>query len=225
VRDYNNLISAITMPLRIMRLPISPAGYPVPWFVQFFEKGVPTDFGSGEPDFRVADARKLIRAIKESRCWICGDMLGRNKTFTIGPMCAINRVISEPPQHRECSIFSAMACPFLTKPRMRRNENDLPEQRVEAPGAPIKRNPGAVCVWTTRTFKPFKVQGGILFSLGDPTETLWFAEGRSATRDEVLASIDSGYPLLLDMAKREGHRAVEELQHQRQQAMLLLPAG
>jgi hypothetical protein len=215
--NYNSRISTLAIPPRVKRLPISSEGWPVPWFVAWID---------GQPDFRVIDTPKLGRAVRERRCWVCGDVLGQNKAFPIGPMCAINRVISEPPSHRECAIFSARACPFLSQPRMRRNEKNLIEQRVDAPGFGLKRNPGAVCVWITREFKVFQAKRGvpgILFHLGDPVECLWFANGREATRAEVLASIDSGYPSLLEVAKQQGAEAVAELERYRAEVMPLLP--
>jgi hypothetical protein len=217
------------MPDRIRRLPISPKGYPVPWFVVWFKDGKPCEDGDGEPDFRVTDPRKIAQATNNKRCWVCGGgPLGIYKCFVIGPMCAINRVISEPPEHRECAIFSARFCPFLSQPRMRRNEKDMYPERVDAAGFALKRNPGVACVWITKSFRPFKPhmgEQGVLFSLGQPVEVLWFAEGRKATRAEVLASIDSGFPSLQDIARLEGRDAVEALEAQRTVAMALVPAA
>lgn len=64
---------------------------------------------------------------------------------------------------------------------------------------------------------------GILFTVGDPVETLWFAEGRPATRDEVLASIDSGLPILRQQAEQDGEDALLELDRLHNQALELLP--
>ncbi len=143
-------------------------------------------------------------------------------------MCAINRVISEPPSHRECAEFSAMGCPFLSQPRMRRNEVDLPSDIRAAAGHGLKRNPGVACIWITQSYKPFRAHmgnSGVLFQIGDPVEVLWFAQGREATRAEVLASIDSGYPALEELAVAQGAEAVAELHRYRERAMPLLPKG
>src|ERR1041385_2432550 len=91
------------LPARLRKLPVE-RGYPVPWFVAFVD---------GHYDFRVIGPGKIARAVQENRCWICGDTLGSYLCFPIGPMCAINRVTSEPPSHRECAEWSARACPFL----------------------------------------------------------------------------------------------------------------
>lgn len=225
MRELNKRIAHIPVPPRMQRLAISPEGYLVPWFVTWFADGKPADYGVGEPDFRVADTAKLVRAIKERRCWVCGDRLGKHLAFVIGPMCAVNRVTSEPPTHRDCAIFSARACPFLSRPRMRRNEKDVPDH-PDAPGLAIMRNPGAMCIWITssfKTFRPHRGGDGIMFQLGEPSGTLWFANGREATRADVEHSIATGLPILQEMAVAEGPEAVAALNHMHRAAMLLLP--
>lgn len=216
------------LPARMKRLAVDHRGFPVPWFVQWMVDGKPVDYGQGAPDFRVMDSRKLGRAVREKRCWVCGERLGVHLAFVIGPMCAINRVISEPPSHRECAEFSAKACPFLSRPRMRRNEKDLPSDHREAPGFGLKRNPGVACLWFTRSFRTFRAQvgnAGILFRLGEPEAVEWYANGRPATRNEVMASIDSGLPSLREPAEQEGPDAVKALEAAIAKAMPLLPAA
>lgn len=211
---YNSLIAAVQMPDRIKRLSVSPKGFPVPWFVAWVE---------GVPDFRVIGPGKIGDAWNRKRCWVCGDPLGVNLAMTLGPMCAINRTISEPPAHRECAVYSCEACPFLSNPRTRRNERGLPDEAQDAAGIGIKRNPGAVAVWITKTVKPFRVDNGVLFTFGEPSEVLWFAEGRAATRAEVDASISSGLPLLFEMAEKQSEEAVSALRHQIARAEPYLP--
>ena len=82
------------MPPRIKSLPMDERRFPIPWFVQWFEDGVPGTWGVGKPDFRVVDSRKREIATVQKRCWICGGILGWHMGFVIGPMCAINRVSS-----------------------------------------------------------------------------------------------------------------------------------
>jgi hypothetical protein len=201
---------------RIRRLPVDKRGFPVPWFVEWID---------GEPDFRVVGPEKVVSAFRTPRCWICGDRLGVHRIYAIGPMCVVNRVTSEPASHRDCAEFAARACPFLTKPRMRRNEKELPVERATV-GMPIPRNPGCVCLYETLRVKPFKAGEGYLFRLGDPSRVDWWAEGRRATRAEVLASIDSGYPILLDTATQyDGPEGVVELARMRDLAMQYLPAA
>lgn len=213
--ELNNTIAGTWMPPRIKRLPISPSGFPVPWFVAWQD---------GVPDFRVIGPGKIAAAHNKKLCWVCGEPRGVHLCFPIGPMCSINRTIAEPPSHYDCARFSAMACPFLSKPRMRRNEKDLPTDHKLPAGEMIKRNPGVTCLWITRSYKPFRVGNGVLFRIGEPERVEWWAEGRPATRDEVLASIDSGYPLLMEIAAKEGPDAIKALGEYRDRAMPLLPA-
>jgi hypothetical protein len=215
MNTYNEAVAQIQMPERIRRLPISDKGYPIPWFVATIH---------GEPDFRVIRPRGMIDAIHKKKCWVCGEPLGRTFAFTLGPMCAITRTNSEPPSHVECAIFSAKACPFLSNPRMRRNEKELPEERF-TPGMAIPRNPGAVGVWVTRSFKPFSDnRGNPLIQVGDPINVWWFAEGRNATRKEVTDSIESGIPILKKAAELEKSRgAMEALSGQVADVIKYLP--
>lgn len=204
------------LPDRMKLLKRDERGFPVPWFVHW---------ENDKPDFRVISPGKLAMAYKFGRCWICGGSMGVHRVCVIGPMCVVNRVTSEPPSHRACAEFAARACPFLTKPRMRRNEKDLPEPRHVA-GMHIDRNPGCVALYETKSVKPFKAGDGYLFQLGEPDRIDWWAEGRRATRAEILASIDSGYPFLLDTAtKYDGPEGVKELERMRDAAMKLLPAA
>jgi hypothetical protein len=212
---YNAAVQRVPMPDRISALPVSEAGFPVPWFVHWAD---------GVPDFRVVGAGKLVEANNKRKCWVCGQPLGKFMATILGPMCVVNRTISEPPSHRECAIFSALACPFLSNPRMRRREAGLPDEIVPAAGNGIKRNPGACAVWVTREFGPFKVPGGgVLFRVGDPHSVVWYAEGRAATREEVEASIASGLPILMEDAQAEGPAAVAALHLAVEKAMQYLP--
>lgn len=146
------------LPQRMANLPIDSRGFPVPWFVEWID---------GKPDFRVMSGEKFIRAIKFNLCWCCGQPMGAYKVFVAGPMCGINRTSAEPPSHRECAEFAAKACPFLTIPKMTRNDRNLPAHEKPA-GEMIARNPGVTMLWTTKAYKPFEADGGILIEMGLP---------------------------------------------------------
>lgn len=203
------------VPERMRRLPIDARGYPVPAFVEWID---------GVPDFRVMRSDFRVECIARSLCWLCGHELRGRRAFVIGPMCAVNRVSSEPPSHRDCAMFAAMACPFLTLPKAQRREANMPAGTVEPGGVMLARNPGVTLVWLTRAFSTFRTDTGWLIRLGDPIECLWYAEGREATRAEIMASIDSGMPILESMAEQDGPGARRELHFQYGRAMLLVPA-
>lgn len=202
--ELNKSIRMLELPDRLKSLKISDEGYPIPWFVPYV---------NGKPDFRGFDGDKLVVAVRHHRCWMCGTQLGRYMTFAIGPMCMITEVISEPPSHLDCLEYAVQACPFLTQPRMKRNEVDLPEDRSVA-GIAIRRNPGVVALWTTKNYKVFKANGGVLFRLSSPEHIEYYAKGRIATLEEIIESIDSGLPLLQEEAKKDGPDALQNLEKQ-----------
>lgn len=202
-------------PPRMRRLPLNRAGYPVPWFVGWVD---------GEPDFRVVGYGKHDEAVRFGLCWLCGQALGANVAFVLGTMCSVNRVAPEPPSHRDCALYAAVACPFLARPEMRRRDNNLPEDSAPPDGIMLTRNPGACAVWVTRRWS--RIRGHRLYDVGEPTQVLWFARGRQATRAEVLASIESGMPLLRGEAEQDPRpgEALALLEAQLAAAMALVPA-
>lgn len=216
----NASIRDIPRPAGVAQLLIDERGFPVPWFV---------DCGPGgdKPDHRMVDGRKFKRAVREQRCWVCGGKLGRVRASVIGPMCAVNRITSEPASHPQCARYAVQACPFLSRPRARRNEKDLPEDRREAAGIALDRNPGVSVIWeslhASKPFDPQRGKPGILFDLGTPHRVTWWREGRPATRDEARESLTAGLPALLQVAAQEGPEAIEALAEATTKAMALFP--
>lgn len=199
---------------RIAKLPVDARGYPVPWFVAWIK---------GQPEFRMADSDKLKAAFIRKLCWVCGEPLRGEKTFVLGPMCAVNKISSEPPSHYECAEWSARACPFLVKPQMvRRTDKKFEPIRALStqPGVPIDRNPGATCLWTTMSYHRFDDgmgSGGKLVKVGPLVRLSWWAEGKPATRAQVLYSLETGLPILINGCRgiaeqeTEVHRAYAEV--------------
>jgi hypothetical protein len=213
----------IEPPPRFMQeLPIDKRGYPIPWFV---------DYLNGEPEFRAMDPRKFRRAINERLCWTCGNKLFGEEIFVIGPMCAVSRISSEPPNHRECGIYAAKNCPFLSKPQMhRRTDEEIDKIKVPSPGIMIERNPGVSLLWYTRRHALLTVRNcppavdGILFKLGWPFKLEWYCRGRTATRAEILESLESGLPILRDQAEKfDGPAGVAFLEKQITDTYRLIP--
>ncbi len=207
----------IEIPGRISQLPIDKHDRPVPWFVAWVD---------GKPDFRCIGPGKREEAYHKRKCWICGQQLGQYLVFVIGPMCALNRISSEPPSHKDCAIFAAKACPFLAMPKMHRRTRDLPEDTSEPDGLGLDRNPGVTLLWVTKSYWPVPDQmGGFLFRLGPPEQTFWFREGRSANRQEILESIEGGLVTVRAIAAEEGPVALRALEKSHQEALALLPAA
>jgi hypothetical protein len=199
------------LPERMKHLPVSKSGWLVPWFV---------DWHDGEPEFRAMDPVKWKRAINEKLCWVCGQRLGVHMAFLIGPMCAINRATSEPACHLDCARWSAQNCPFLSRPHMVRREDG--ELIPNPAGMVIERNPGAMCIWTTRTYVVFRCGRGYLLEVGEPIVVEWWAEGKPATRAQIEHSITTGLPLLeAEASKQEG--GIEALREAQARILPWLP--
>lgn len=198
------------LPLRMMALPRDHRGFVIPWFV------APNADDPERPDFRVVRPNGVVAAHNRSLCWLCGQRLGRYRTFVIGPMCGVNRISSEPPSHRDCATYAAQVCPFLSQPKMRRSPRALPENSHTPAGFHIDRNPGCVALWTCVDYEIFRADkggAGVLFHLGEPHSVSWYAESRKATRAEVEHSILTGMPLLREIASREPPGLKQALAH------------
>jgi hypothetical protein len=178
-------------------------------------------------DDRVVDGRKFDKAVKERRCWLCGGKLGRIKASVIGPMCAVNRITSEPPCHPQCAKYAVQTCPFLSQPRARRNEKNLPEERREAAGIALDRNPGVSVIWESlvdsKPFRPMYGAQGTLFDLGPAYRVTWWRQGVPATRYEAMQSLKEGLPKLREVAVAEGEESVAALGEAMLRCLKLLP--
>lgn len=183
----------VDLPDAMRFLPVDARGYPVPQFVAWVD---------GEPDFRLIKPGWLKKCVENNLCWLCGGKLARRKFFVIGPMCCITHSNSEPPSHRGCAEFAVKNCPFLTRPLAVRREDGLPDDTYMV-GNPILRNPGVAAIWETPSYRVMKVPNGYMIHIGPCEGVSFWREGRSATRAEVLESVESGIDQLVDMALKE----------------------
>jgi hypothetical protein len=198
-----------TLPEKMRRLPVDERGYPVPWFVAWLDEDRnEVSVGEGKPDFRILRPSAIPEALKYEQCWVCGGKLGRYRSFVIGPMCMVNMTNAEPPSHRECADWSARACPFLSRPHMRRRENDLEENAYDKmPGEALLRNPGVGVVWTSPwAYHIKRVENGILFDLPEPSDVDFYTEGRRSMVQEIVDSVESGIPALLGLCETDEER-------------------
>lgn len=134
-------VPSVEVPARIRSLPVDDRGYPIPYFVMWVD---------GKPDFRVVDPTKVRNCVRFELCWICGQALGRYRTFAMGPAAVISATSAEPPSHRECATYAVRVCPFMVHPQAKRRESNLP------PSVPIDvvpGNPGISFLWTTRNYR------------------------------------------------------------------------
>lgn len=205
------------LPSRMQSLAVDERGYVVPWFV---------DYVDGKAEFRAMNPEKWVHAIRFKLCWVCGERLGRRMTFVAGPMCGINRTSSEPPCHYECAAWSARNCPFLNNSQaIRRVDEQIGGGEMNCIGGfGITRNPGVSMLWTCETYSVFPDgRGGKLIHMGEPSSVEWFAEGKAATREQVMRSVESGLPALVALAQQQDG-AMAALMEQRKNFERFIPA-
>lgn len=59
-------------------------------------------------------------------------------------------------------------------------------------------------LWTTKVYSVFDDgKGKPLLHMGEPESVEWYAEGREAKREEILASIETGIPALMALAMQQ----------------------
>jgi hypothetical protein len=188
------------LPDYMKHLPVH-RGYPVPAFVHWME--------NGEPEFRVLEPGFFIKAYRQQLCWVCGlPFTNRRRAFVIGPMCAINRISAELPCHTDCARFSAMGCPFLSKPTMVRRENALPDG-ISFQEGHVEHNPTVALVYHTKNrFWIHDTSGGPLIEMDEPTHVEWYYAGKPANREQCMTALLVGMAQLRAEALAKGPREV-----------------
>jgi hypothetical protein len=206
-------------------------GHPVPFFVAWFTpdmREVPPGTAGATPDYAVVSTGKRDKCWKEQRCWLCGGKLGRHHAHVIGPMCAVNRTTSEPASHLACAAYAVQACPFLSNPAARMipigKKVEKHSTLVAPAGVMLERNPGAACIWVSGRSTPFEAPGGYLFRIPEPSSVTWWCKGRPATRAEIVHSINTGIPHLVELANKQAG-AIEALQQYIDRVDRYLPSG
>ncbi len=169
------------MPESIAALERDHRGLPIPWFVR--------RPANGPIDFRVMDTNRHQQALKERRCWVCGEPLGKEMAFVGGPLSAAQRLYSDPPAHPDCAEFSAKACPFLAIPTAHRREANKPADLECIPGQ-VATNPEVVGILITDGFEPL---GRGVTRANPAIRILWYHEGRQASRREIKAAIHAAF--------------------------------
>lgn len=153
----------------------------------------------GEPDFTLARPMGISDAARFKLCFLCGEALGSYAAFVVEPVRAVDRASTAPPAHRDCAQYVALA------------------------GLTDNLNPALVWV-TKRWYVRMDRKGQPMFDIGKADQTYWYADGRDATREEVLEAIDSGMPPLREAAEKAGHLSVLQLDAAVETARKLAPA-
>ena len=188
-------------------------GVPVPYFVAVLD---------GKPDSRSGDSNKLMACMRRNLCWLCGEPLGVNRIFVVGPSSTMTQSSGEPPSHVECAQYAVMVCPFLLQPGRPYRDEGKPIEVAHADGH-MKRNPGVIALWNTRKYSAIQAGNGVLFRMGQPSSVAWWSQGRPATRVEVSRALDETLPLILMQAGNE--KDVQNINGAYSRALTYLPAA
>lgn len=95
------------LPFRLRHNKRDERGYIVPW-VNFVDD-------NGKPNFTTIDEYRMIKAIRQKLCGMCGQHMKRGYFFIGGPLCVANGFFYDPPMHKECAEYAMQACPHLAR--------------------------------------------------------------------------------------------------------------
>lgn len=153
------------LPASLAERPLdSKTGFPIP-FVNGF-----VDLVSGEEvgDFTAIQASRVIEAVTNRWCGLCGTPLEYWIAFIGGPKSFQGRTYLDPPMHPECAEFAVKTCPHISIQRHRR----APEERLSAdthvPNGFIEDKPSEWVVGITRDFSVRVLSGGGVVLIAAP---------------------------------------------------------
>ncbi len=204
-------LAAIPMPARLRALAHDALGYPIPKFAET---------AGGKPDFRNTRSAFVQACARDRLCWCCGEKLGGQATFMIGPLAALTRMAPDPPLHLQCADYAMRVCPHLAPPV--EQDEDLSEDILA--DEPQEGPARIICLWTVAQNGRDAASGTAPFALPEPISTSWFCNGGPATRAEIKGSFNAALPDLVAETKGDP-AAIETLAEQLRRVMACLPHG
>jgi len=151
----------IPMPPAVAKLERDQRGYPIPFMV------VQPEDNDGEALLGVLDPERVIRALRNRLCGVCGEGLGYWITFIGGPLSLRKRWFRNPPMHEACARYAMGVCPFLASPHARyRPVSGNPETSVSHLMA--DQRPSTMYVVYTRRYRIVVVNGEVVAEIAPP---------------------------------------------------------
>lgn len=100
----------VTLPKKMRALGKDRRGYPIPYILLR-----DTD---GRPHYTVNDTHRVMKALQEKRCGICGTRLDKPMWFVGGPLSALHMdgAYIDSALHHECMTYALQVCPYLAAP-------------------------------------------------------------------------------------------------------------
>ena len=122
-------VAPVPVPPEMAHLPRDARGLPIFWTAHIGDDGV--------PDFRILEHERVLRALKERLCGMCGRKITGNVLCTIGADGnLLERRATDPMMHEACARYALAACPFLSGRSARRSGRPM-----DAPGTGLYRSP------------------------------------------------------------------------------------
>ena len=166
-------------PKRVQKLP-EHQGLKIPYSVAIDE--------GGKPNYNLTDAEKYITCIRENKCFICGQTLGKHKAFMLPPLAVLRLQHNIPPSHRDCAIWSAETLPSTlnNKPMLlSANDQKQPEQKTGLIMIAVTTK----AIYTATNNSPewsfTNKESEILIN-----EAHWYLDGKQVNYDEVQSHLN-----------------------------------
>src|SRR4051794_9809070 len=96
-----------SMPARIAKLAKDDRGYPITYIAAFI---------NGKADLGIQDYAKVLSCVREWRCHVCGEKLGKLGYFIAYEPIAKRPRFLDPAIHKDCALYSLKVCPYLANP-------------------------------------------------------------------------------------------------------------
>jgi hypothetical protein len=137
------------MPERIAKLPKEERGYPITYIAAFID---------GKPDLGIQDYAKVLSCVREWRCHVCGEKMGKLGYFIAYDPVPKRPRFLDPAIHKECALYSLKVCPYLANPSAKhRSSKMLPTDQTDL-GEVSNRSHQVVLIGTTGQ-RTAKIQG------------------------------------------------------------------
>jgi hypothetical protein len=127
----------VPLPKRMQALPKDARGFPIPHIVAYDSHG--------KPQFTVNDQHKVLLALTDGLCAICGQPLPKSDVWMVGgPRSAFDPrgCYVDGPLHGDCARYALRVCPYLAVSMMKyRSMKDLEKMAGRFDGTKILFDP------------------------------------------------------------------------------------
>jgi hypothetical protein len=159
-------------------LPRDTRGYPIP-------AGVWCDPKTGEYDFRILDQQVRLKALKEKKCTISGELLLPGEYWFIGgPASFSGRLFVDGPMRYEAAEFSMKTCPYLALAQSRHREAGM-EDRFRPAGTSMEKS-ALLMLGMSKSYRLEKLEDFVYVRAGPWRAVSWWRDGLRLSKPRAL---------------------------------------